>query len=272
MVHLRKIQRLTGGNYRIILLFIAFSCIFTLVSFISHRAYSESGMLSSSCGLGTSNQSLNVLLYEDFENYSIGELPSNWTVIAPGYGLKAIWVQQNFQRDNQFLTMSSFSNKRAIIAHNLSVASSDPVITFRVKITEKQPFNESSDTIAFTIGFETEDMQRIRLLELGRSDNQTILPFNVWYAQGAWIPFEARVDLESSTSSVYVWGNFVGNRSISPINPSEIRSLYLLLGGGKWYVGQFDDILVEEYVVPEKVYWMILSLLIGVYVFYKHPQ
>ena len=67
-------------------------------------------------------------------------------------------------------------------------------------------------------------------------------------------------------------GNFVGNRSISPINPSEIRSLYLLLGGGKWYVGQFDDILVEEYVVPEKVYWMILSLLIGVYVFYKHPQ
>jgi len=212
--------------------------------FVSSRAYSE----PDSPGRGDEG---GVLISEDFESYPVGSIPPNWTVESPGYGSKGIWVEKNFQGTNQYLRGMSFSNQRLILSHNMTASADGLRIRLRLRIEEKKFFNESQDTVSFCLGLETADDRKVKLMELGRSDNQTILPFNVWYAENAWIPFEVALDLDSLTSSVYVWGSLVGSRPVEPLEPSEIRSVYLLLGGGAWYVGKFDDIQVEGFPIVE---------------------
>ncbi len=220
-------------------------------SIVSQMAYSESG--------DPPQEPWSMLLEEDFEDHPVSYPPPNWTIVRPGYGVSGIWVEQSFHKDNKWLRMSSFSNMRALITHNISPTSEEIEIQLRIRISEERTFLEVTDQVAFAFGLNT-PTSSIKLLELGRSDNQTVMPFNHSYSQGSWIPFRLRANLTSGSSQVYMWDTSVGRMNNTPVAPEEVSSIYIFLGGGAWYVGQFDDILVTEYPVPEPV-WTLLSAL-----------
>jgi len=231
----------------------------SVVMLISHMAYSDPEVDGSSW-----NQSSVVLLEEDFEAYPAGLSASNWTlnwtVVSPGYGLDSIWIEESFTRDNRFLRITSSCNSRAVLRHNLSIESGNLTLSARVRVEEVRLCNSSRDEVALSIG--TDSSRRIPLVELGRSTNQTVMPFNHWYAQGGWIPVEAQIDIENSSASISVWGTQVGEREIPEISISSIDSVYILVGGGAWCVGKVDDVAVHQHPVPEILYTApILALL-----------
>jgi len=231
------------------------------VMLISHMAYSEPEVDGSSW-----NQSSVVLLEEDFEAYRVGLSASNWTlnwtVVSPGYGLGSIWIEESFTGENRFLRVTSSCGSRAVLRHNLSVESGNLTLSARVRVEEVRLCNSSMDEVALSIGLYTNSSRRIPLVELGRSTNQTVMPFNHWYTQGAWIPVEAQIDTESSSASISIWGTPLGEREIPETSISSIDSMYILIGGGAWYVGRVDDVAVHQHPVPEILYTApILALL-----------
>ena len=249
----------------ILLLLIVFVSVPSLL--ISQTAYSDPAH-----SLGADSGT--VLLEEDFEAMNISHPPPNWTIVRSGYGPGGIWVEESFHKDNRMLRMTSYSNMKALITHNLTPRSSDIEVQLRARISEELPFWEVDDPVAFSIGLVTEQGKYLSLLDLGRSDNQTILPFNRWYSQGAWIPFRLRPDLERGESQIFIWNSYVGNQTIPQVDPGEIVSVYLSLGGGAWYVGQVDDLLVAEYPVVESLLWalaLIPELVYGVEPSFRDP-
>jgi len=201
-----------------------------------------------------------VLLHEDFEGYNLSQPPPNWTIEAPGYGIGGIWVEENFQKDNQRLHIMSSANNRALISQNISPISPHLEISLKASIEEEMFFPEITEQLAFAVGFKTGSSGMINLLELGRSDNRTIFPFNRSYDQGFWISYRIVIDLESSSTRIYVGEEPIGNTTLPPVDPPDIQSLYLQLGSGAWYKGRFDDVYVREYTVPEGAIPALLSL------------
>ena len=232
---------------------IGFVLLFTLSSILvamslSHMAYSD---VEAEGSPDTCSGGCKILLYEDFEEYNLSQPPPNWTVEIPGYGIGGIYVEESFQKDNQRLHVMSSANNRAIISHNLTPTSPHLEVALKVNIVEEDFFPEITEPVAFSLGFKTNSSGRIAVLELGRSDNQTVFPFNHSYDQGAWVPIRVTIDLESSSTATYIWLDPIGNATLPPLDVSDIQSFYLHLGRGAWYKGRFDDIEVREYEVAE---------------------
>jgi len=201
-----------------------------------------------------------ILLDDDFQSYEMGELPTNWSIESAGYGTSGIYVEELvFEPGNKVLHMMSASNRRAVVTHNLTPELGNISVCLSVKITEKKPFLEIDDQVAFAVGFETTVGTKIPLVRLGRSDNQTVLPFDKRYSQDAWLPVCAWVNLEDGSTSVYIWQRLVGRTNVGEVRTEDIRSLYLMLGGGAWYEGRFDNILVREYPIGEVGWLWILA-------------
>lgn len=213
-----------------------------------------------------------ILLHEDFEGYDLYKPPPNWTIEIPGYGKGGIYVEESFQKDNRRLHMMSSANIRARISHNITPTSPHLEVALKVNIVEEETFPQIMEPLAFSFGLKTNSTGRINLLELGRSDNQTILPYNQSYDQGTWISFRAVVDLDSSLVHVYKWDDYIGNTSIPAFAPADIMSVYLLLGEGAWYKGRFDEIQVREYVVTEAAIPGVLAILLLVGWRYGFPH
>ena len=252
MPHLKI--RLRRGAVFLALLVLALG----LSMYLSKIAYSD-------VNLGDGEGGNNLLLDDDFQSYQMGEFPTNWSIESPGYGTSGMYVEELvFEPGNKVLHVMSASNKRAVVVHNLTPEFANISVCLSVKITEKKPFLEIDDPVALAVGLETTTGRKVPLVRLGRSDNQTVLPFNKWYSQDAWLPVCAWVNLEDGSTSVYIWQRLVGRTNVGNVTTEEIRSLYLMLGGGAWYEGRFDNIVVREYPIGELGWpwilgWTVLS-------------
>ena len=222
--------------------------------YVSKIAYSDA---ATGDGDGT------ILLDEDFQNFDMGDFPAGWNIESAGYGLGGIYVEDLvFEPGNRVLHAMSASNRRAVLTHNITVETGNISVCLSVKVTEKERFPEIDDPVALSVGFETDRRGKISLVSLGRGDNQTVLPFGKWYPQDAWLPVCVRVNLANETASVYIWQKLQGTTQIGNLTAGTIRSLYLELGGGAWYVGRFDNIKVSEYPVDEGLDGPILALVL----------
>ncbi len=141
---------------------------------------------------------------------------------------------------------------------NVTLNSSLISIGFKVRLREKDPCAGDSDSVAFSLGLRSY-RSRIPLVELGTRENQTVIPFNEYYPQDAWIPFRADVDLAAGETSVYQWDNLLGEIDMISTRPSSINSLYIRVGGGSRHEARVDEIIVTECEVSESV--SILAML-----------
>ncbi|MBU7004077.1 MAG: hypothetical protein HXS50_00825, partial [Theionarchaea archaeon] len=82
---------------------------------------------------------------------------------------------------------------------------------------------------------------------------QEVFPFGFGYAQNSWIQFDIFLDFDSteSSASIYMNGMRMGAHHLPPIDPVEVEGMVITLGDGAYYVGQFDDFLLQEYDLDE---------------------
>ena len=195
----------------------------------------------------------NLTVFEkNFSSDPAGTLLPEWEIELPGYGEAAQWVEElTFEGRNHVLRMASYLDQMALLSHGINLSSKHIQMGFRMRIWEVNISNKN-DLIAMSFGLGVQE-EKIPLVELGRSDNQVVFPFDYHYNQGKWFDLNIFLDLGplTSTSSLYLDGIRVGSKELPPIDPEEVDRFYFSLGGGAYYVGQFDNILVREFALNE---------------------
>jgi hypothetical protein len=185
---------------------------------------------------------------ENFADQEPGRLPEEWILEAPGYGPDAQWIESIvFENHNRVLRMTSYEEREAILTRNINLSHKHIELNLRARLWEEAPYEGPNDQ-ALAFGFRTQTGLE-PVLVLGRSDRQQVLPFGDGYPQNGWVEYKIYVDLghDFTSASIYMDCTRLGSRQLPPLGVQDITGISITLGDGAYYVGQFDDILIQEY-------------------------